>query len=91
VLIFDGIPLFHAQITTEDEAISLGNAMAATGNYPVGMSPCFVAGINGDQIIEDHCIFDERLFCKCEEQYGFTPRSQCAKHSEEEHLFEVFP
>jgi hypothetical protein len=31
----------------EDEALAHGNALAASGNYPVGTSECFNVGISG--------------------------------------------
>jgi hypothetical protein len=80
-----GLPMVYRQIRTEDDARSLANAMADTGNYPHGMSPCETAGINGDQPLEDHCIFDDQDFCRCAELLGFKPREECTDHTDAEH------
>ena len=39
--------LFEAPPMNEGEAIQHGNALANTGNYPVGTSECFNVGISG--------------------------------------------
>jgi len=39
--IFNPVPLNH------EEAVRHGNALAASGNYPVGTSDCFNVGISG--------------------------------------------
>ena len=88
ITVRDGLPVErhkHHQIRTEDDARSLANAMAETGNYPPGLDPCFTAGIDGDQVVPDHCIFDDRTFCDCRELYGFTPRTECNDHDEATH------
>lgn len=33
--------------TDEEQAIQYGNALANSGNYPVGLSGCFCVGISG--------------------------------------------
>lgn len=41
-------PLITKRITTHEDINNMGNAMAnIDGHYPVGMSGCFVVGING--------------------------------------------
>lgn len=42
---FDGI--FNPVPCNEEEASRHGNALAATGHYPVGTSECFNVGISG--------------------------------------------
>lgn len=88
--VIGGLPMVYRPVTTEEECNSLANGMADTGNYPRGLDPCFIAGINGDQVLEDHCIFDERSFCRCEELSGIRPRSKCTSHTEEEHEWEKY-
>jgi len=39
--------LFEEAPKNEEEALQHGNALAATGNYPVGTSGCFNVGIAG--------------------------------------------
>lgn len=39
--------IFNPTPTNEAEAVAHGNAMAASGNYPVGTSECFNVGISG--------------------------------------------
>lgn len=39
--------LFQAPPQNEEEALQHGNALANTGNYPVGTSGCFNVGISG--------------------------------------------
>ena len=39
--------LFEAPPQNEEEALQHGNALANTGNYPVGTSECFNVGISG--------------------------------------------
>jgi len=39
--------IFNKPPTNEEEAVQHGNAMAASGNYPVGTSGCFNVGISG--------------------------------------------
>ena len=39
--------IFNPIPTNEDEALAHGNALAASGNYPVGTSGCFNVGISG--------------------------------------------
>lgn len=38
---------FNPTPTSDEEANAHGNALAATGNYPVGTSNCFNVGISG--------------------------------------------
>lgn len=39
--------IFNDVPTNEEEAWQHGNALAASGNYPVGTSECFNVGISG--------------------------------------------
>ncbi len=39
--------IFNPVPTNEEEALQHGNALAASGNYPVGTSGCFNVGISG--------------------------------------------
>lgn len=39
--------LFEAPPRNEEEALQHGNALANTGNYPVGTDGCFNVGISG--------------------------------------------
>lgn len=39
--------LFFGSPQNEEEALQHGNALAATGNYPVGTDGCFNVGISG--------------------------------------------
>lgn len=61
-----GLPaaLYHGRIETVERAAQVGNYMAEYGNHPSGMSPCEVAGINGDA--EHGCPFIGEPFCECD-------------------------
>ncbi len=39
--------IFNESPTNEEESLQHGNALAASGNYPVGTSGCFNVGISG--------------------------------------------
>ena len=39
--------VFNPTPTSHDEAVAHGNALARSGNYPVGTSDCFNVGISG--------------------------------------------
>ena len=39
--------VFNPVPTNHEEAVEHGNALAASGNYPVGTSDCFNVGISG--------------------------------------------
>jgi len=39
--------IFNPTPTNKEEALQHGNALAASGNYPVGTSECFNVGISG--------------------------------------------
>lgn len=39
--------IFNPVPENEEEALEHGNALAASGNYPVGTSECFNVGISG--------------------------------------------
>jgi len=39
--------IFNPVPTNEEESLQHGNALAASGNYPVGTSECFNVGISG--------------------------------------------
>lgn len=39
--------IFNPVPTNHEECIAHGNALAASGNYPVGTSDCFNVGISG--------------------------------------------
>lgn len=45
---FSPLTLGRSEPSSEEEVHQLGNVMAACGNYPVGMSPCWILGINGN-------------------------------------------
>ena len=62
----NGNPVYKP-ISTKEEAEKLANNMVRHGNYPAGMSPCFVAGINGDSQENGDCLFKGQDFCTCEE------------------------
>ena len=62
------IPAFHVPVTTVEEADRLANYLAEYGNYPVGMSPCMAAGLNGDAA--EGCPFYGEDFCKCDAPEG---------------------
>lgn len=51
----------------------LANAMSKgeRSNYPVGLSPCFVAGINGDWEEDGFCPISKMDFdeCTCDEEF----------------------
>ena len=51
----------------------LANAMSMgkNSNYPVGLSPCFVAGINGDWDDDGFCPISkiDRSECACDEEF----------------------
>ena len=59
----------------EEEAIQHGNALANTGNYPVGTSECFNVGISGG------CGPDCFVYLKgdCEEPQEMLPRLEKAE------------
>lgn len=62
--------LFQAPPKNEIEALQHGNALANTGNYPVGTSECFNVGISGG------CGPDCFVYLngKCEEPQEMLPR-----------------
>lgn len=62
------IPAVHAPVATVEDAERLANYLAEYGNYPAGMSPCFVAGLNGDAA--EVCPFYGEDFCDCEAPEG---------------------
>lgn len=63
-----GVPAMNMpQVKTVEDTIEYGNAMAAGGNYPLGLDPCFVAGISGISGELGHCPFEGQPFCKCKE------------------------
>ena len=39
--------VFNPVPTNDEERLQAGNAMAASGNYPYGMSGCYCVGLNG--------------------------------------------
>jgi len=43
----DPFHIFNHVPANDDEAVAHGNALAASGNYPVGTSECFNVGISG--------------------------------------------
>lgn len=58
-------------VSSSEAILKAGNHMAEYGNYPVGMKPCFVVGLNGGCGIE--CpVFKEG---SCESTDGF-PRDK---------------
>jgi hypothetical protein len=54
----------YEPITTVEQAQVLANYLGEYGDYPVGLSPCFAAGINGDA--GDACPFAGEDFCTCD-------------------------
>lgn len=62
--IFNPVPSSH------QEAVAHGNALARSGNYPVGTSDCFNVGISGG-CGEDCFVYLER---RCEVSYEMIPR-----------------
>lgn len=46
-------------------------AMGETSNYPAGLSPCFVAGINGDWDDDGYCPVSkmDMSVCTCEDKF----------------------
>lgn len=63
-----GLPARHVAADTEESARDLANAMARSGYYPAGLSPCFTSGINGDWA--DYggiCPFWTEAGCDCPE------------------------
>ena len=62
--------LFEGSPENEEEALQHGNALANTGNYPVGTSECFNVGISGG------CGPDCFVYLKgeCEEPQEMIPR-----------------
>lgn len=59
--------MFEASPKDETEAIQHGNALANTGNYPVGTSGCFNVGISGGCGIDCYVYLDGH----CEEPQEF--------------------
>lgn len=57
----------YVPITTPEEAQVLADYLTEYGNYPLGMFPCEVAGINGDAPVGKGCPFLGEDFCNCEE------------------------
>lgn len=55
----------YEPISTPEAAGELADYLAEYGNYPVGMTPCEAAGINGDA--GERCPFLGMDFCQCEE------------------------
>lgn len=58
--------LGNPPVRTREDAEELANAMYKDGHYPAGLSPCFVAGINGDTGELGDCPFRGEDFCTCE-------------------------
>lgn len=58
------IPLAYVPITTPQQAQLLADYLADYGNYPVGMSLCEAAGINGDAA--ERCPFLGEDSCHCD-------------------------
>lgn len=56
---------YHGPITSVKSAHQRAAYLAACGNYPPGMDPCTVAGMNGDST--DGCLFAGEPFCTCED------------------------
>lgn len=62
--------IFNPVPKNEEEALAHGNALAASGNYPVGTSECFNVGISGG------CGPDCFVYLKgeCDEPQGMIER-----------------
>ena len=65
-----GLPLGHDKIESIEDARELANNMSNSGHYPVGMSPCFTAGINGDWEEDGICpIYKiDKTECSCDKE-----------------------
>lgn len=55
--------LWHGPISTVEQARQAANYMAEYGSYPIGMSACETAGINGDA--DGVCPFAGTDDCTC--------------------------
>lgn len=70
----DGLPVkwlteeYHGPITSVESANQRGGYLAECGNYPSGMDPCTVAGLNGDSA--DGCLFAGEPICTCEDTHA---------------------
>ena len=67
--------IFEAPPMNEEEALQHGNALANTGNYPVGTSECFNVGISGG--CGPECFV--YLKGECEEPDEMIPRLEDSK------------
>ena len=54
---------YHGPITSVESAAQRADYLAECGNYPAGMDPCTVAGLNGDSA--GGCLFAGEVFCTC--------------------------
>lgn len=66
-----GLPLGRDKIESIEDARQLANNMSSSGCYPAGMSPCFVAGINGDWGEDGICpIYKiDKSECSCDKEF----------------------
>lgn len=73
--------IFEKPPQNEEEALQHGNALANTGNYPVGTSGCFNVGISGG------CGPDCFVYLKgdCEEPQEMIPRLDTAAELSRHH------
>lgn len=62
--------IFNEVPTSDEEVLQHGNALAASGNYPVGTSACFNVGISG--VCGPECFV--YLRCECNEPDEMLPR-----------------
>lgn len=68
-----GDPIGYQKGESIQDYHDLANAMSMgkNSNYPVGLSPCFVAGINGDWDEDGFCPISkiDRDKCTCEDEF----------------------
>ena len=68
--------------TNEEESHQYGNALAASGNYPVGLSGCFTVGISGGCGAECYVFRDGKCNCEDIEDSWFEDESLGTEESE---------
>ena len=76
--------IFNPVPTNEKEALAHGNALAQSGNYPVGTSECFNVGISGG------CGPDCFVYLKgeCDEPEAMVERLDCDELQRHYSLYE---
>lgn len=77
--------IFNPVPTSHEEAVAHGNALARSGNYPVGTSDCFNVGISGGCGIDCFVYLEGR----CDVSSEMIPRLE---NKEEIKLhYEIYP